>query len=188
MGQLRRTTCVVAALTMVMSAGSIILVFMAFGIRGDDLVVASSKTAFDNLGTCLSVPNKGTLENAGYNKNDFDCNGDEQKKENLQRLIAASAHSLIWASAESPGDDDLAEMATVAKTALAGGGTGVNRAVNASTFYNAVRTVDSNCCCLHTRPYTHAHSNREKLTPHTRALLTCGVRVLACLVYFCVFL
>lgn len=143
MGSLRRTVCVCAALTMIMSAGSLILVFLAFGIRGDDLVVASSKTAFDNLGSCISVPNKGTLENAGYDKSDFDCNADEQKTGNLQRLIAASAHSLIWASAELPGNGQLAEMATVAKTAIAGGGTGVDLAVNASTFYSAVHTIDS---------------------------------------------
>lgn len=142
MGSLRRTTCICATLTTVMSICSMILVFSAFGVRGDDLVVASNTTTFDNLGTCVSVPNKGTLENAGYDQADYTCSSDELKEGNLQRLIAASAHSLINGAAQSPDNTDMVEMATVAKTAIAGGGT-ADRAVNATTFYNAVYALDS---------------------------------------------
>jgi hypothetical protein len=149
---MRRTTCVCAAATMVLSAGSILLVFSAFGLRGDDLVVASSKTAVDLLGTCVAVPNKESLENAGYNKADYSCSSDEQKQGDFQRLVAASAHTLIWAAAQSPGEADLDEMSTVAQTAIMGGAD--TRAVNASTFYNAVAlanamTIPSTCALLY---------------------------------------
>jgi len=140
---LRRTTCLCAVLTMVAQVGCFFLLFSAFSIRGDDLVVGSSAYKFANLGTCVSSPHVKNLENAGYNDAGYSCSGDEDKAKKFGNLVQASVHSLYWASQQpsQAGNYAVQLAAGVAMTSIMGGET--MPTINASLFYDAVVALNS---------------------------------------------
>lgn len=140
---LRRTTCLCATLTMVAQVGCFFLLFTAFSVRGDDLVVGSSAYKFANLGTCVSSPHVKNLENAGYNDAEYSCSGDEDKAKKFGNLVQASVHSLYWASQQpsQAGNYAVQLAAGVAMTSIMGGES--MPTINTSLFYDAVVALNS---------------------------------------------
>lgn len=140
---LRRTTCVCATFCMIAQIGSLYLLFTAFSIRGEDLVVGSSAYRFASLGTCVATPHVRNLENAGYNDPGYSCVGDEGRSNKFSNLVQASVHGLYWASKQTSqaGNTALQTTASAAMTSIMGG-TAMPR-INASLFYEAVEALDS---------------------------------------------
>lgn len=122
--------------------GSIYLIFAAFSIRGDDLVIGSSSYQFSRLGTCVAVPHVKNAENLGLNKNDYKCSQDENKEKMFKNLIGASVHSLYYASQQASLASNSAVQAasTSAISATLGGDS--STPLNSSLFYDALVAID----------------------------------------------
>ena len=139
----RGTVCLCASMTLALSITSCFLIFVAWDTHGKDLAVVSDESKFELLGTCVAVPHVDNLKDAGYDNPLYSCAGDQGKQTRFRRLVAASAHSLYYAS-QQPELASVFSVQAAAQAALAAAlGAANTTALNASTFYEAIKLVNA---------------------------------------------